>query len=157
MSIQQLNTRHSLKLIMAAKISLPWYCLCLQKTQFSPGLVSNRNTVFSFLLDRIGAAPCEVDILPCSERSAFQKDILIKEELCFLIKYIFKVKHVTVKREKNTHILDAKNSLIKITLFLSIWKFGVLLFKSDWAFFYMWQHSLSIFFLLRYDCTIVFS
>ena len=68
--------------------------------QFPPGMVSNRNTVFSFLLDRIQAAPCEENILPCSERSTSQKDILIKGELCFLIKSIFKVKHVTVKRDR---------------------------------------------------------
>lgn len=40
-----------------------------------------------------------------------------------------------IEKKKMTHILDAKNSLSKITLFLSIWKFGVLLFKSNWAFF----------------------
>lgn len=41
--------------------------------QFSPGMVSNRNTVFSFLLDRIRAAPCEENVLPSSERSTSQR------------------------------------------------------------------------------------
>ena len=44
-----MNTRHSLKFIMAAKSFIAF----VFEKQFSPGMVSNRNTVFSFLLDRI--------------------------------------------------------------------------------------------------------
>ena len=71
--------------------------------QSFPQAWSVRETQFClFLLDKVKAASSEVDILPYSEWGTAQKDILMKGELCFLIKCIFKVKHVTVKeREKN--------------------------------------------------------
>ena len=142
MSIQQLNTRHSLKFIMAAKSFIAF----VFEKQFSPGMVSNRNTVFSFLLDRIRAAPREENIFPAqryiSERHSHQRGIMLFDQM-HLQGQTLQLKD-TEKKEM-THTLDAKNSLGKITL--SIWKFGVLLFKSNWTLYTC--DSKPIFFLLR--------
>lgn len=90
-----------------------------------PQAWSVTEAVLSFLLDRIRAAPCEGGTLHCSDRGASHKDILIKGELCFLIKCIFKVKYVTVKREpqRMTYILDVENPFGKIAVsdYLEIW------------------------------------
>lgn len=120
-SIQQLKTRHSLKLIMATKFHCLGNAFVFERHNF-PQAWSVRETLFCLLLvDKDKAALFEVDILPCSEQGMSQKYILIKGKLCFLIKCIFKVKHVTVKREreraKMARILDTKIPLVRLLYF----------------------------------------